>query len=326
MRKILLTGAAGFIGSHVAERLLDRGDTVIGLDNFDPYYPQAIKRSNLASAQQYPAFTFFDADIRDLEVLREIAYDAKPDVMVHLAARAGVRASLEQPELYHRVNVIGTQHVLDVCREIKPSHAVLASSSSVYSGSREIPFREDTAADRPISPYAATKRMNELMAHVYSHVYGLNTTLLRFFTVYGPRQRPDMAIHKFARLIEAGRPIPMYGTGDTVRDYTYVDDIVTGVLCAIDRPFRYEIVNLGAGRITDLRAMIRQLGSALGRMAVIDEQPPQPGDAAATQADISKAGRLLGYAPSTTLEEGLKHFVAWFRSGSSDAAAQATAG
>lgn len=326
MTTVLVIGAAGFIGSHVVEFLLERGDLVVGIDNFDPYYDPAVKRLNLLRPRQHTAFRLFEADICQARTLREIFREVRPDVVVHLAARAGVRASLENPDIYNHVNILGTQHVLDACRDVMPSHVVIASSSSVYSGSREIPFREDAPADRPISPYAATKRMNELMAHVYSEVYGLNATLLRFFTVYGPRQRPDMAIHKFARLIDAGKPIPMYGEGDSLRDYTYIDDIVDGVIRAVDNPFKYEIVNLGGGRTTDLRAMIRLLGSALGKMAVIDEQPPQPGDAPVTLADITKARNLLGYAPHTSIEDGIERFVAWFRDARGGESVRATAG
>lgn len=315
---ILITGAAGFIGSHLAERLLDRGDAVIGLDNFDPYYDPAIKRRNLIAATAHAGFQFHQADIRDTEAIGRILRDARPDAVVHLAARAGVRASLEDPRAYLDVNIMGTQTILDTCRELGINRIVAASSSSVYSGCQNPPYCEDLAADRPLNPYAATKRANELMGFSYSHLYGLRITMLRFFTVYGPRQRPDMAIHKFARLIDSGKPVPMFGAGDTVRDYTYIDDIIDGVVRAIDRPFPFEVFNLGAGRTTELRALIRILGAALGKMAVIEELPLQPGDALETLADISKARRMLGYEPSFQVEEGIRRFVDWLRNGETD--------
>ncbi|MCK5861198.1 MAG: NAD-dependent epimerase/dehydratase family protein, partial [Candidatus Hydrogenedentes bacterium] len=241
MKTILITGAAGFIGSHLAEALLKRGDTVIGLDNFNTYYNPAVKRHNISTLLKNDSFHLVESDICDEAVLRNTFETYTPEVVVHLAARAGVRPSLEDPNLYHRVNVIGGQHILDACRNYKPSHLVFASSSSVYGGSTEVPFAETNPVMRPISPYAATKRMNELQAHVYSHLYGVNVTMLRFFTVYGPRQRPDMAIHKFTRLILEGKTIPMFGDGTTRRDYTYIDDITHGLVQCVDRPFQYEI-------------------------------------------------------------------------------------
>ncbi|MCP4643002.1 MAG: NAD-dependent epimerase/dehydratase family protein, partial [bacterium] len=256
MKRILITGGAGFIGSHLAERLLERGDCVAVIDNFNDYYGPAVKRGNIAAACENDRYALHEADIRDETRLREIFEAERPDVVVHLAARAGVRPSLQDPNLYHRVNVIGSQHILDACRAFEPSHLVFASSSSVYGGSTDVPFTEENPVTRPISPYAATKRMNELMAHVYSHVYGLNVTLLRFFTVYGPRQRPDMAIHKFTRLIDNGEPVPMFGDGSTRRDYTYVDDIMDGLVKAVDTPFKYEIFNLGEHHTTSLRELI----------------------------------------------------------------------
>jgi len=311
--RILLTGAAGFIGSHLAERLLARGDTVVGIDNFDPYYDPALKQRNLLSARTQPGFSFRQVDICQERAVRELMRDVRPEIVVHLAAKAGVRPSIENPSAYINVNISGTQNILNACKELPPQNLVMASSSSVYSGCKNPPFSEELAADRPLSPYAATKRANELMAHTFSHLYGLNISMLRFFTVYGPRQRPDMAIHKFAKLIDAGRPVPMFGVGDTVRDYTFVEDIIDGVVRVVDRPFRYEIFNLGAGRMTDLRTLIKTLASSLGKMAVIDEQPLQPGDALETQADVSKAHRMLGYEPKFTVETGIPRFVEWFR-------------
>ena len=313
MANVFITGVAGFIGSHLSERLLARGDTVTGIDNFDPYYVPDVKRRNLAPSQRQAGFRFHEADIRDAAAMRRILREAQPDVLVHLAARAGVRASLEDPRTYVDVNIMGTQTLLDACHEFGIRRIVAASSSSVYSGCRNPPFAEDLAADRPLNPYASTKRANELMAYSYSHLYGINITMLRFFTVYGPRQRPDMAIHKFARLIDAGKPVPMFGAGDTYRDYTYIDDIIDGVVRSVDTPFPYETFNLGAGRTTDLRSLIKLLGEALGKPAIVEEKPLQPGDALETLADVTKARRMLGYEPSFRVEEGLKRFVTWLR-------------
>jgi UDP-glucuronate 4-epimerase len=237
----------------------------------------------------------------------------RPDVVVHLAARAGVRPSLKDPNLYHRVNVIGSQHILDACRDFKPSHLVFASSSSVYGGSTDVPFKETDPVMRPISPYAATKRMNELQAHVYSHVYGVNVTMLRFFTVYGPRQRPDMAIHMFTRALLQGDAIPMFGDGTTRRDYTYIDDIIDGVVRCVDRPFRYEIFNLGEHHTTSLRELIDLVAKHTGQPARIDQKSLQPGDVEITYADINHARDLLGYNPVFTMDEGIARFVAWYR-------------
>ena len=309
MKTILITGAAGFIGSGLTDRLIERGDTVVGVDEFNDYYDPRLKRANLAGAMACPRFSLHELDICDEAGLRTAFDAARPDVVVHLAARAGVRPSLKDPCLYHRVNVIGSQHVLDACRDYGPSHLVFASSSSVYGGCTDVPFRETLPVDRPISPYAATKRMNELMGHVYSHVYGLNVTMLRFFTVYGPRQRPDMAIHTFAELIEAGKPVPMFGDGSTARDYTYIDDILDGVVKAIDKPFRFEIFNLGESRTTTLRELIGLVAQALGKSARIEQFPLQPGDVEITCADIAKAKAMLGYNPQIAIEEGLRRFA-----------------
>ena len=309
--RILVTGAAGFIGSNLAEALLRRGDAVVGLDNFNDYYDPGIKRRNLARAAGHPQFTLWERDICDASAVRAVFEVYRPEVVVHLAARAGVRPSIQDPNLYHRVNVIGSQHILDACRDFGGPQLVFASSSSVYGGSERVPFREDDPVARPISPYAATKRMNELQAHVYSHLYGLRVTMLRFFTVYGPRQRPDMAIHKFARAILDGRPVTMYGDGSSRRDYTYIDDIISGVLAAIDHPRPYDIFNLGESRTVSLSELIGLLESVLGRRAVIDRQPPQPGDVPMTCADITHARTVLGWEPCTPVEEGLRHFAEW---------------
>ncbi len=313
MPRILVTGAAGFIGSTLVDRLLGRGDSVVGVDCFNDYYSPRIKRQNLAQALKSDRFSLHACDLEDEAALRDVFAQTRPEVVVHLAARAGVRPSLKDPNLYHRVNVIGSQHVLDACRDFTPSHLVFASSSSVYGGSREVPFSEDNPVRHPISPYAATKRMNELQAHVYSHIYGLRVTMLRFFTVYGPRQRPDMAIHRFTRLIDDGKPVPMFGDGATARDYTYIDDCIDGVVRAIDTPFGYEIINLGEHHTTPLRDLIALISDAVGKPAIIDRQPMQPGDVEMTFADIDRARNLLGYAPRVGMEEGIRRFVAWYR-------------
>ena len=312
MKRVLITGAAGFIGSHLADRLLGRGDFVAGLDEFNDYYDPAIKRANIAGAIQNANYRLYEADICDEARVRGIFAEVRPDVVVHLAARAGVRPSLKDPNLYHRVNVIGSQHILDACRDLGPRHLVFASSSSVYGGSTDVPFSESNPVMRPISPYAATKRMNELQAHVYSHIYGLQVSMLRFFTVYGPRQRPDMAIHIFTRLISEGLPVPMFGDGSTRRDYTYIEDILDGLERCVDRPFRYEIFNLGEHHTTSLRELIDLIAKHVGKPAIIEQKPLQPGDVEITYADISHARELLGYNPQFSMEEGIRRFVEWY--------------
>jgi UDP-glucuronate 4-epimerase len=312
-KRILITGAAGFIGSHLAEALLQRGDRVVGVDNFNTYYEPVLKEQNVTAALQSGQYRLKRADICDEALLRTIFEEERPDTVVHLAARAGVRPSLLDPNLYHRVNVIGSQHILDACRDFGVTQLVFASSSSVYGSTGVIPFREDDLTIQPISPYGATKRMNELQCHVYHHLYGLNVTLLRFFTVYGPRQRPDMAVHKFTRAILEGKAIPFYGTGETRRDYTYVDDIVHGIVCAIDRPSPYALYNLGESRTTTLAELVALLEKHLGRTATLDRQPLQPGDVTETYADISRARADLGYYPKFSMDEGIRRFVAWYR-------------
>lgn len=311
---ILVTGAAGFIGSHVCERLLGAGEEVVGLDLFDDFYDLRVKERNLARALESARFTLVRGDIRDLEVLR-----ALPDgveVVIHLAARAGVRPSLRDPLLYQDVNVRGTGVLLEFARERGIRRFLFGSSSSVYGNGARVPFREDDAVDRPISPYAATKRAGELLCHTYHHLYGMGVLSLRFFTVYGPRQRPDLAIHKFARLMRAGRPVPMYGDGSTERDYTYIDDILQGVEGALrylrEHGEAYEVINLGESRTIPLRRMIEVLAEGLGVRPEIRELPLQPGDVVRTYADITKARKLLGYDPRTGFEEGIARFVEWF--------------
>ena len=312
-RRVLVTGAAGFIGSHLVDRLLADGWTVTGVDNFDPFYSEDAKRANLASALANPRFRLVEADIRDASALRA-ALPESLDVIVHLAAKAGVRPSIADPSAYQEVNVGGTQVLLELARERGIEQFVFASSSSVYGVDPDVPWHEDAASLQPISPYAATKVAGELLGHVYAHLYGLRFVALRFFTVYGPRQRPDLAIHKFARRMLDGEPIPVYGDGSTRRDYTFVADTVQGIVAAMHYDASpYAVVNLGNDRTVSLADLIASLERALGVKAVIDRQPEQPGDVPQTWASLDKARRLLDYAPQTSLDDGLATFAAWLR-------------
>ncbi len=310
---ICLTGGAGFIGSHLLDHLLSRGDTVVVIDNLNDFYSPDLKKANLSAASKSGGMTFIKGDILDDAILDQAFTHGPFDVIVHLAARAGVRPSLEDPILYEQVNGLGTLRMLDRARAHKVPHVVFASSSSVYGDSTPSPFKEDVRIDKPISPYAATKAAGELYCHTYHHLYGMTINALRFFTAYGPRGRPDMAISKFTRLILEGTPIPFYGDGSTRRDYTYVDDIVQGVVAAIDRPQGFEIFNLGEAATTTLSELVSCIEENLGVSAILDKQPTQPGDVTMTCADISKARTMLGYSPSTPLPEGIKAFVSWYR-------------
>jgi UDP-glucuronate 4-epimerase len=313
--KILITGVAGFIGSHLADRLLGEGHTVVGIDNFDPSYPRLAKEENLNSARQHERFTFVEADIRRQEDLALLAADLEGcDAIAHLAAKAGVRPSLEDPAGYHETNVVGTANLLELARELGVKQFVFASSSSVYGVNPNVPWSETDKVLLPISPYASTKVSAELMGHVYAHLYGVRFIALRFFTVYGPRQRPDLAICKFSHRILNGEPIKVFGDGSTRRDYTYVDDTVFGFRAALlyDRS-PYEIINLGNDRTVPLRELLELLERVLGRPAVRSAQPEQPGDVPQTWADISKARELLGYNPSVTIEEGVTRFADWMK-------------
>lgn len=314
--RILVTGAAGFIGSHLCEHLLARGDEVIGLDNFDPLYDPQLKRRNLEPLRAEARFRFSETDLCDAAALEAFwrEHAAGVETVVHLAARAGVRPSLKDPVGYERCNVAATIHLLERAVRSAPGlKFIFASSSSVYGNNPKVPFSEDDNVDHPISPYAATKRAGELLCYTYHHLHGLPVTALRFFTVYGPRQRPDLAIHKFTARILAGQEIEVYGDGSTSRDYTYIDDIVRGVLAAIDRCAGYEIINLGSRRPIRLDEMIRTLEEALGVRAKLRALPAQPGDVERTFADISRAERLLDYAPTMSFAEGVRRFVAWYR-------------
>ena len=314
MSRVLVTGAAGFLGSHLAEALIARGDEVVGLDNFDSFYPRAVKEANLAALRRAGRFRLVEGDIRDRDAVRALV--TADTLVVHLAARAGVRPSLADPELYVSVNVAGTATLLEACRSAGARGFVFAGSSSVYGDDAPAPFREDHAAVRPISPYAATKRAAELLVSTYAHLFGLRAMSLRFFTAYGPRQRPDLAIHAFTRLIAEGRTVPMFGDGSTERDYTWVDDIVQGVVAACDWArgdgAAFEIVNLGESRTTRLDRLIAMIAEAVGRPAVIERRPSQPGDVRRTCADITRARDLLGYRPTTSVEDGIPRFVRWY--------------
>ncbi len=314
--RVLLTGCAGFIGSHTAEALLARGDTVLGVDNFDPYYSRAIKERNMEGFRNHERFTFAEVDIRD-PATAELLCEFKPDVLVHLAARAGVRASLEDPVTCVEVNEAGTVKLLQAAREAGVSHWVFASSSSVYGERPRGPFRETDRVDHPISPYAATKKAGELLAHTFYHAFGMSVACLRFFTAYGPRQRPEMAIHAFARAILEGRKLVVFGDGSARRDFTYIDDIVDGVLRAIDKPLGYRIYNLGRGRTVTVNETIEILEEVFGKKALREYAPASPGDVSLTLADISRAREELGYEPKTELRRGIELFVAWLTGGAS---------
>lgn len=305
--KILVTGAAGFIGSHSAKALAARGDTVYGIDNFNSYYEVAQKEKN-AEGQK-----IFRVDILDETEIEKIFAEVKPDVLLHLAARAGVRASISDPELYHDVNVVGTNMLLEACRRHSVGRVVFASSSSVYGNQKKTPFSESDPCENPISPYAATKRTAENLCYAYSKMYGLQITCLRFFTVYGPSGRPDMAPLMFTKSIDEGETIKRFGDGSSKRDYTFIDDIVSGILAAVDKPFDFEIINLGNNKPEELRSLISTIEKYLGKTAKIEELPMQPGDVEMTYADITKAQKLLGYNPRTSLDEGIAKLAEWYK-------------
>jgi UDP-glucuronate 4-epimerase len=310
----LVTGGAGFIGSHVCERLLREGHAVWALDDLNPFYDPAIKQANLRDIRSAgAAFEFIQGDITDRATVDAVFRKTRFDQVIHLAARAGVRPSLLEPALYQRVNVEGTVNLLEAARLAGVPKAILASSSSVYGVNSKVPFSERDPIFSAISPYAASKLACEALGHVYHHVYGLEVIMLRFFTVYGARQRPDLAIHKFARLMRDGRAIPVFGDGSAARDYTYIDDIVEGIAACVERRFGYEIFNLGESQTVRLDELIAVLEDALGCRARIDRQPPQPGDVPVTYADISKARDLLGYRPRFKIAEGIRGFVEWFQ-------------
>ena len=317
MRNILITGGAGFIGSHLVDRLLSESDwRITVVDDFNDFYSPSIKRDNIREHLKSPNYKLVEADIRDYAALERAFAETTFDGIVHLAARAGVRPSLKEPRLYVETNINGTINLLELARKHGVNQFLFGSSSSVYGVNEKVPFAEDDPIFNPISPYAASKAAGELLCHTYSHLYDIRILCLRFFTVYGARQRPDLAIHKFAKLISAGKPIPVFGDGSTRRDYTYIDDIIAGVRAAIDyHRTNYEVINLGESRTVELRELVALIEKELGLRAEIDRQPPQPGDVPQTFADISKAKRLLNYNPQTQIEAGIKKFVEWFQAG-----------
>jgi UDP-glucuronate 4-epimerase len=310
--KVLLTGAAGFIGMHCARRLLERGDEVVGVDNLSPYYSVELKQARLRELA-HRAFRFHPLDIADGDALRALFLAERPDTVLHLAAQAGVRYSLDHPESYIQSNLVGFANILEACRAVMPRHLVYASSSSVYGKNTKLPWSESDRVDHPISLYAATKKSNELSAHAYSHLFGLKTTGLRFFTVYGPWGRPDMSAFLFARAIIDGKPIQVFNHGDMQRDFTYVDDIVEGTLRVLDKPAAYAIYNIGNHKPVALLDYIATIERLIGKKATLDMQPMQPGDVKATYADTSALAAAVGFAPSTPLETGLQRFTQWFR-------------
>jgi UDP-glucuronate 4-epimerase len=313
MEKILVTGGAGFIGSHLVDRLLATGNQVTVVDDFNDFYDPALKWANIRDHLANPGYKLAEGDIRDLAFMKKVFAEGSFNAVVHLAARAGVRPSLEQPVLYQEVNVTGTQNIFECCRKSNVKQCLFASSSSVYGINSKIPFAETDPIFQPISPYAATKAAGELMAHVYSHLYGIRILCLRFFTVYGPRQRPDLAIRKFTERIDKGEAIQIFGDGSTRRDYTYIDDIVDGLIRALDyTKSMYEVINLGNSDTVVLSQLITEIETAIGKKALIERLSEQPGDVPITFADITKARNLLNFDPSTRISQGIRNFIRWY--------------
>jgi len=317
LMKILLTGAAGFIGSHFAEYLLGNGHEVVSIDNLNPFYNPAIKEKNLKEvalkAEKPGQFIDLRGDIRDRNFVNSVFEKYVPEAVVHLAAMAGVRPSIADPATYESVNIQGTLHLLEAMKNNGVGKMIFASSSSVYGNNKKVPFSETDNVDTPISPYAATKKAGELICYTYHHLYRFTIAALRFFTVYGPRQRPEMAIHKFTRLIDTGQPVPMFGDGTTKRDYTYIDDIILGMAKALNIESGYHIFNLGESKTTALKDLIGLIEAALGKEARIEPLPLQPGDVEITYADVNRAKKMLGYQPGTTMADGIQKFVSWYR-------------
>ncbi len=309
---ILVTGAAGFIGSHVCEHFIKLGHNIFGIDNFDDFYPVSFKNLNLIQLNGSKQFQFQKVDIRDSTQLNEIFSSQNIDVVIHLAAKAGVRPSIKSIGDYYDVNVNGTLSLLESMRRHNVRKMLFASSSSIYGNNPKVPFSETDSVDHPISPYASSKKSGELLCHVYCHLYNFSITCLRFFTVYGPRQRPDLAIHKFTRLIQEGKEIPFYGDGSTSRDYTYIDDIVSGIGCSLNHLAGYRIYNLGESKVITLRQLVEVIEETLNVKAVLNKLPSQEGDVSRTYADISKAKAELGYDPKYSFETGIKNFVEWY--------------
>lgn len=316
MQTFLITGAAGFIGSHLADKLLNEGNKVIVVDNFCDFYNPEIKENNVKHNLSNPNYKLYRADIRDRNELAKVFNENKIDVVIHLAAMAGVRPSIDNPIYYQEVNCVGTQNILEEMKLHNIKKLVMASSSSVYGNCKEVPFKENMIVDFAISPYAATKKANEVMTHVYHKLFDFNVIMLRFFTVFGPRQRPDLAINKFTRLMLNNEPIPMFGDGTTSRDYTYIDDIVDGIIRSCNYVENnndvYEILNLGNSSPVSLKEMINTIAEVLNKTPNIQELPMQPGDVERTFADISKAKKLIGYNPKTSFKNGIENFVKWY--------------
>ncbi|MBL7206672.1 MAG: GDP-mannose 4,6-dehydratase [Candidatus Aenigmarchaeota archaeon] len=309
---ILVTGGAGFIGSHVTDKLLEMGESVISIDNFNDFYKPDIKRKNIQHNLEKENFKLVEVDITNKERLKAIFKENDINKVIHLAAMAGVRPSIENPYIYEEINIRGTLNLLEIVRDCGIENFVFGSSSSVYGASDVVPFIENNRADRPISPYAASKRSCELFCYTYSHLFDIPMSCLRFFTVYGPRQRPEMAIHKFARLIDQGKEIEMYGDGKSKRDYTFVSDIVNGIVSVLGKKFKYEIFNLGNSKTVELRYLISLIEKNIGKEANIKQMPDQPGDVPITYADVSKSNKLFGYEPKVSIEEGIRRFIEWY--------------
>lgn len=312
MATILITGAAGFMGSHLSEAMVRNGHQVIGIDNFDDYYHRTLKEHNISHILQSDAFSLVEGDIRDAKLVDKLISEHQPEVILHWAAKAGVRPSLEKPADYASVNVEGTAAILQAASKRSNTKIIFASSSSVYGAANPLPFVENADISRPISPYAATKVACEALCHSFHHIYGMPIICLRLFTVYGPRQRPDLAINKFARLIADKQPIPLFGDGCSTRDYTYIDDVIDAVCRAVNANFEYEIVNIGNGNPISLANLVAELQKAMGIEATIDWQPEQPGDVPHTHADITRAAELLGWRPRVPITDGLKRFAQWY--------------
>ncbi len=310
---MLITGAAGFIGSSLADSLVRNGYEILGIDNFDRFYERQVKEKNIADALSLPGFSFLEGDIRDRNFVDKCFREFGPDVIVHLAAKAGVRPSIMDPEGYYDVNVAGTLGILELMRKNSIRKMIFASSSSVYGKNKKVPFAETDNVDYPVSPYAATKKAGELLCHTFHHLYGIEIFCLRFFTVYGPRQRPDLAIHKFTRAILKGEALTLYGDGTSSRDYTYIEDIVNGVTASVEKVKGFEIINLGGSSPVSLNELVRFLENITGSQAVHNHLPSQAGDMFRTYADISKAESVLGYSPAVDIESGLRRFVEWYR-------------
>lgn len=325
MEKLLITGGAGFIGSHLAERLLTNNDKIVIIDNFNEFYNSEIKENNIKELinkrkelrldEDY--LKVYRGDIRDNDLLARVFNENKIVMVIHLAAMTGVRSSIQRPKEYYDVNVYGTINLLEACKDMNVKKFIFASSSSVYGNNQKVPFVETDGVDTPISPYAASKRAGELLCHTYHHLYDVSVACLRFFTVYGPKQRPDLAIHKFTRLILSDEELPLYGNGNSQRDYTYIDDIIDGIIKSINwidtDQKQFEVFNLGRSRTVSLNMMVRTIEKVIGKKAIIKRLPPQPGDVNRTYADISKSKAVLGYNPEFDFEEGIKNFVKWYK-------------